>query len=360
MFAMSMFRPRHPVPGRILHAAGVFCLALSAVLVAPVAGQGFVTDVSNKGTVAAAFLEIGVGARSEAMGGAYASSEGRLEGIYWNPAGLAYMDGLGATFSHADWLADTDFDFFAIATPIPVFNAVVAGSFVALSVPEQAVRTVDSPEGTGEFYDAQDFAVTLSLSSRIMESFSVGVSGKYVSQRIWTEEGSALALDVGVYYRTPVPGLSIGSSVSNFGSDISLSGRNLTSVIDPDLTNRGIENIPVDLRTDANTLPQIFRFGMNYQSQIWQRTSIETAVNLMHPTGSTESMNVGAELGFNNFLFVRGGYQNAFERNSINGLTLGGGLDILLRSRNRLVLDYAWSDWGVLESANRFSLGIYL
>ena len=357
---MSTSRYRRPLPGTYFHAALLSCVAICTALVAPASGQGFVTDVSNRGTVAAAFLEIGVGARSEAMGGAYASAEGRMEGIYWNPAGLAYMEGLGATFSHADWLADTDFDFFAIATPIPVFNAVVAGSLVALSVPEQPVRTVESPEGTGEFYDAQDFAVTLSLSSRIMESFSVGLSGKYVSQRIWTEEGSALSLDVGVFYRTPVPGLSIGSSISNFGSDISLSGRNLTSVIDPDLTNRGIENIPVDLRTDANTLPQIFRFGMNYRSQIMARTSFETAVNLMHPTGSTESMNVGAELGFNNFLYLRGGYQNAFERDSINGLTLGGGLDILLRSRNRLVLDYAWSDWGVLQSANRFSLGIYL
>lgn len=355
-----MHRLVNPASGAFIFALGVFCSVIGVTVALPASGQSFVTDVSNKGTVAAAFLEIGVGARSEAMGGAYASAEGRLEGMYWNPAGLAYMDGLGATFSHADWLADTDFDFFAIATPIPLFNAVVGGSFVALSVPEQAVRTVESPEGTGEFYDAQDFAVTVSLSSRIMESFSVGVSGKYVSQRIWTEEGSALALDVGVFYRTPVRGLSIGSSISNFGSDMSLSGRNLTSVIDPDLTNRGIENIPVDLRTDSNTLPQIFRFGMNYRSKILSRTSLETAVNLMHPTGSTESMNVGAEIGFNDFLFVRGGYQNAFERNSINGLTLGGGLDILLRSRNRLVLDYAWSDWGVLESANRFSLGIYL
>lgn len=338
----------------------VFVLAIAGLSVAPARAQEFVTNVSNKGTVSAAFLEIGVGARAEAMGGAYAAASGRLESIYWNAAGLAYLDGLGATFSHTDWLADTQLDFFALATPIPVFNMVIGGSFASMSVPEQAVRTVDSPDGTGELYDAQDIVVTVSAASRIIDAFSVGISGKYIGQRIWTESGNAFALDVGVYYRTPVKGLSIGSSISNFGGDIQLSGRNLTNVIDPDLENRGVENIPVDYRTDAHPLPQIFRFGINYTTTLFSRTTFESAINLMHPTGSTESMNMGAELGYGDFVFLRAGYQNAFERDAINGLTLGGGLDLRLRDRSRIAFDYAWSDWGVLDSAHRFSLGMYL
>lgn len=326
----------------------------------PAMGQEFVQNVSNKGTVSAAFLEIGIGARAEAMGGAYSAASGKLESIYWNPAGLAYMDGIGTTFTHSEWLADTDFDFFAIAAPLPIFNTVVAGSFTALSVPEQAVRTVASPDGTGEFYDARDFAVNVALSARIIESFSVGVSAKYINQRIWTESGSAIAVDVGVYYRTPVNGLAIGSSISNFGGDLSLEGRNLTAVIDPDPNNRGIDNVPVDYRTDAHPLPQIFRFGILYETQLFARTSLITAVDLMHPTGSTESVNMGAELGISNLIFFRAGYQNAFERNSINGLTLGAGLDLTLRNRNTFTFDYAWSDWGVLANASRLSLGIYL
>jgi hypothetical protein len=323
-------------------------------------GQEFVRDVSNNGTVAAAFLEIGVGARAEAMGGAYTAQAGRSEMIYWNPAGLAYMDGVAVSFTHAEWLAETSFDFFSVAAPLPFFGSVLGLSFTSLAVPEQEVRTVEAPEGTGERYDAQDYAVNVSFSAKLIPSFSFGLTGKYISQRIWTERGSQFAIDAGVFYQTPLAGLSIGSSISNFGADISLSGKNLSNIIDPDLDNRGIENIPVNYRTDASPLPQIFRFGLSYETPLPGRGNLTTAVDLMHPTGATESMNMGLEYGFNNLIFFRVGYLNRFERNSINGLTFGGGIQYTLKDRSDFVFDYAYSDWGILDKVHRLSLGVYL
>ena len=325
-----------------------------------VQAQDFVTNVSNKGTVAASFLEIGVGARAEAMGGAYAAEAGRPEMIYWNPAGLAYLNGVATSFTHTEWLADTQFDFFTLATPLPFFNSVFAASFTTLGVPEQAVRTVEAPEGTGEFYDARDMAVNFAVASRIISTFSVGITGKYISQRIWSERASQIALDVGVYYQTPFQGLAIGASISNFGPDMSLAGKNLNDVIDPDLFNRGIENIPVEYKTDSSPLPQIFRFGVTYDTPLPGSGNVVTSVSLLHPTGSTESVNFGIEYGFNDLIFFRGGYQSLYERDSISGLTLGGGLQYILKNRNTLVFDYAWSDWGILRNAHRISLGIHL
>ena len=324
------------------------------------AAQDFVTNVSNKGTVAAAFLEIGVGARAEAMGGAYTAQTGSADMIYWNPAGLAYVDGVAVSFTHTEWLANTSFDFVSIATPLPFFNSVIGASFTMLSIPEQEVRTVEVPEGTGEFYDARDFAVNVSLSAQLIPTFSFGLSGKLISQRIWSEKGSQFALDAGVFYQTPLPGLAIGASISNFGGDISLSGRNLNDIIDPDLVNRGIENIPVEYKTDSSPLPQIFRFGLSYAISLPGRGSLVTGVDLMHPTGSTESMNMGVEYGFNNLIFFRAGYLNRFERDSISGLTLGGGLRYTLQDRSNFVFDYAYSDWGILENVHRISVGVYL
>ena len=338
----------------------VLGLVLLLILAQPGYGQDFVTNVSNKGTVAAAFLEIGIGARAEAMGGSYTAVAGRPEMIYWNPAGLAYTEGLAASFTHAEWLADTNFDFFTIATPLPFFDAVLAASFTSLAVPEQRVRTVLEPDGTGEFYDAQDFAVNLSVAARLISSFSIGVSGKYISQRIWTESASQMALDVGVYYQTPLSGLAIGASISNFGPDMRLEGKNLTNIIDPDLINRGIENIPVEYKTDAFPLPQIFRFGLAYDTPLPGKGNLVTTMSLMHPTGSTESMSLGIEYGFANLIFFRAGYQNLFERDAINGLTLGGGLQYTLRDRSRFAFDYAFSDWGILQKVHRISLGIAL
>ena len=322
--------------------------------------QDFVTNVSNKGTVAAAFLEIGVGARAEAMGGAYAAEAGHPEMIYWNPAGLAYLDGMAATFTHTEWLAETNFDFATLATPLPVFNAVLGISFTTLGTPSQAVRTALEPEGTGEFYNARDMAINFSVASRIISSFSVGVTGKYISQRIWSERGQQMALDVGVYYQTPLRGLALGASIANFGPDMRLSGKNLRDIIDPDPANRGIENIPVSYETDGAPLPQIFRFGLTYNRPLAGFGNLVTSLSLLHPTGSTESVNMGIEYGFNDLLFLRAGYQSLYERNAVNGLTLGGGLQYRLKDRSRFVFDYAWSDWGILQKAHRISMGIHL
>ena len=43
------------------------------------------------GDYSAAFLEIGVGARALAMGGAFCSLANDGTAFYWNPAGLAFM-----------------------------------------------------------------------------------------------------------------------------------------------------------------------------------------------------------------------------------------------------------------------------
>lgn len=326
----------------------------------PAQGQQFVDDVANNGTVAAPFLEIGVGARAEALGGAFTAEAGQVEMVYWNPAGLAFMDALGVSFTHTAWLADAAFDFAAVAVPLPVFSSVVAASVTTLGVPDQPVRTIDNPEGTGETYDARDYAVTVAVASRLISSFSVGLSGKYIHQRIWTESARQIALDVGVRYETPLRGLALGASLSNFGGDMAMGGRNLKDVIDPDLVNEGVENIPVSYETESFPLPQTFRFGMAYERSVARRSTLTGAVSLAHPTAATESISLGLEYGYADLLFVRGGYQNLFERDQENGLTLGFGLQVPLYDRSRAALDYAWSDWGVLERVHRISFALYL
>ena len=48
-------------------------------------------DVSNVGTTAAPFLEIGAGARAVAMGGAFTAIADDPMSLYWNPAALKYL-----------------------------------------------------------------------------------------------------------------------------------------------------------------------------------------------------------------------------------------------------------------------------
>ncbi len=58
------------------------------------------------GTTSANFLEIGYGAAGNAMGGAYVSVTNDLSSIYWNPAGLGYMENNEAFVSIQPWVLD--------------------------------------------------------------------------------------------------------------------------------------------------------------------------------------------------------------------------------------------------------------
>jgi len=318
----------------------------------------FVTDVGNVGTSAATFLEIGVGARAMAMGGAYAAVANDVSALYWNPAGIAWVDGYQVEFMHNDWIANTNFDFAGIVIPLPVIRSTIGFSYTTLDYGTDVVRTVDRPEGTGEKFSARDIAVCISIASALTDRFAFGLSGKYVNQRIWSETGSAMALDFGVFYNTMLEGLRLGASMANFGNEIQLSGRNLRNTIDTDKQVANFDRVPVNLKTGAYPLPLLFRVGISYEKTMGAFGNMLLSMDVNHPSNATESINFGFEYGFANMFYLRGGYENYKERDSINGMTLGGGVNIYKLGSTGIRIDYAWSDWGILENAQRFSVGV--
>jgi len=318
----------------------------------------FVTNVAGVGTSAATFLEIGVGARAVGMGGSYVAVANDASALYWNPAGIAWVNSVQSEMMHTEWLAGTKFDFVGLAVPVAFFRSSFGVSFTSLDYGESPVRTVDRPEGTGERYGAHDFAVGLTYAVALTDRFSFGITGKYISQRIWSEAGNTMAVDLGVFYNTMFEGLKLAAAISNFGGEIGLSGRHLTTIHDPDIRIANFDRVPVDYKVGSYPLPLLFRVGISYQKQFGQFGDILLAMDVLHPSNTTESINLGMEYGFGNMFYCRAGYQNLFERDSINGLTLGGGIDYYLAGRMGIRVDYAWSDWGILENTQRFSLGL--
>jgi hypothetical protein len=318
----------------------------------------FVTDVSGTGTSAAAFLEIGVGARATAMGGAYASIATDVSALYWNPAGISWTPNMKAEFTHSEWLAETSFDYVGIVVPVPRLSSAIGLSFCTLNYGEQLVRTVDRPEGTGEVYGARDFAIGLTYALSLTDRFSFGLTSKYIQQRIWSESGSAFAVDVGVFYNTMLKGLRLGACMSNFGSEIQLGGRNLRTIKDPDETLTNYDRVPVDYTTSAYPLPLLFRFGISYEMTFGKYNDFIISTDVLHPNNRTESICFGMEYAFADMFYFRGGYQNLFERDTINGLTFGGGVAYSIRGNMKFNVDYSWSDWGVLQNTQRFTVAV--
>ncbi len=318
----------------------------------------FQTEVANVGTNAAAFLEIGVGARAMGMGGAYVSVANDPTALYYNPAGIVWVDNIQLELMHNEWLVGTNFDFVGVTLPMPFWNSSIGFSLTMLDFGDQPVRTETRPEGTGEFYGARDYSVTATFAAALTESFSFGVTGKYINQQIWNVSGGTAAMDLGIFYTTPVNGLRIGMSIANFGGELRISGRDLDSTVDPDPDNENIDRIPVTLQTESYPLPLMFRAGISYSMNMGAAGNLLVSSDLLHPSNATESINAGVEYGYAGIFFLRAGYENSFEQDAINGLTFGGGIDYVRPGSIGFRLDYAFSDWGVLEDVHRFSLGL--
>jgi opacity protein-like surface antigen len=318
----------------------------------------FQTDVSGVGTSAANFLEIGIGARATAIGGAYASLAEDPSALYYNPAGIVWLEGMQVEFMHNNWLIGTKHDFLGVTIPLPVFRSSLGFSYIALDYGEQAVRTTERPEGTGEFWSALDYAAALTYAVALTNRFSFGLSAKYIHQQIWHSTGAAMAVDLGVQYHTGWHGLKVGMSMSNFGTQIRLSGRDLDSTKDPDDENENVDRVPVEYKTGDYPLPILFRAGISWHRSWGSLGSTLLAVDMHHPSTSTEYMNLGFEYGIRDIFFLRAGYESLFEENHKNGLTLGAGLSYPIRNSFHIKIDYAYSDWGMLDNANRFSVGL--
>ena len=330
----------------------IFILNLNSVL------AQFETEVSGVGTHAAEFLVIGVGARAMAMGGAYAAVANDPTALYYNPAGIVWMDNIQIEVMHNEWLVDTDYDFIGATMPLAFWNSSIGLSFIMLNFGEQPVRTVERPKGTGETYSATNYAFAVTFATALTDNFSFGMSGKYIQEKIWHAVGGAPALDLGIFYNTPYKGLRLGMSMSNYGGELSLSGRDLDTTVDPDPANDGVWRVPVTYKTNGYPLPLLFRFGISYEQYLGDVGTVILATDLNHPSNSTESINLGIEYGYAGIFFLRAGYENLYERDAINGLTLGGGVDYMMPGIIGFRVDYAFSDWGPFESAHRFSLGL--
>ncbi len=321
----------------------------------------FDTDADKRGSAAATMLGIGVGARAEALGGAFVAIADDPSALYWNPAGITQIKSISLQVTKTDWFVNTDFSVLDLVVPLPSLGSALGFHLAMLDYGENPVRTVFRPEGTGETYSASDFVAGLYFAMGITDRVSTSLGVKYFKQNIWHVSGSAVGFDLSILFQTPLEGLKLGGMISNLGPEFGLSGRDLTSIMDVDgrkpifLNN---DNVPINLATETYPLPLLFRFGIAYKYYLSENNSLTVATNLNHPSNNVETVDFGFEANIFNSFYLRAGYQSLFADAAENGLTLGAGINYKVLDIATFVVDYSWSDWGVLSSVNRFSIGI--
>ncbi len=316
-------------------------------------------SLTKTGTTSAQFLKIQVGARAVGMGGAYVALADDISSIYWNPAGLARLEGQGAiNFVYSNWLADTKFNFAASALKAGDFGT-IGVSITALTMPDMEVRNEFEPEGTGEYFSAMDMALGISYARKLTDRFSMGFNAKYILEKIWHMSASTFAFDIGLLFQTSADWLVLGISVSNFGSKMRYTGKDAFVYYDfiPDQYGDS-EHIFANLQTDQWELPLIFRFGLAAEIINDEYHAFTAALEMRHPNDNTESVSLGVEYGFLKRFYLRMGYQALFEQDSEKGITAGAGFVYYLSPQMPLHLDYAYADWNRLTAVHRFSIEI--
>lgn len=310
------------------------------------------------GTTAGQFLGISVGPRAIAMGSAFVAANDDATSLYWNPGAFQQAGTSQLVFSNTDWLVGTKFRWFGFMLNLGDENA-VGVSLTQLDYGEEDVTTVAAPNGTGERWSAQDLAIGLSYCRRLTDRFSMGATVKYVEQRIWNESASAFAFDLGLLFVTGFNDMRLGVSMSNFGGEMTLAGRDLLERVDIDPLNSGSNKALVgNLKTDPWAIPLLFRVGVAMDAYKDDMFRVTVAADALRPNDNEESVNVGGEFAFNDMVFLRGGYKSVFGEGAEEGLSLGAGVKYTADGLGALEVNYAFTKFGLFGNINTIALAI--
>jgi len=323
-------------------------LLLAVWLAVPaVAGQ------NNLGSAGAQFLKIGVGSRYQGMAEASTAVANDVYSMYWNPAGLAGIEEWAIGFTNVNWLLDVNLNYVAVAKrfeDIGVFGA----SVTVLSTGEQEVTTVLQQNGTGENYSASSYAIGFSYSRQLTDQFAFGGTVKVIGEELGRVDSRGVGVDFGTMLHTGFRSLRFGMSIANVGPDLKFSGEALKIGFDDQSGSGANDPVDAELRTSPYSLPLTFRLGVAYDLEFGPKSILLLAGDFSHPNDDEQKASLGAQFGFMERFFLRGGYKINYDEET---LAFGAGLSAPINDATRIEIDYAWQDFGRLESTQRFSVG---
>ena len=192
--------------------------------------------------------------------------------------------------------------------------------------------------------------------------------GMVISSATSMPDGTVVigSYDNRLYFFTPdgnrENGLSIGMSISNYGTPMKYDGMDLLQPIDisPDESGN-FKDVEGQYRLQSWELPLIFRVGVSVTALKNSHNELTLAVNALHPNNNSESLNIGGEYqlalpGANQF-FLRAGYRGLYLDSSEYGWTFGGGVNLALLNNRKIKLDYAYKTIGLLGNFSMFTVG---
>lgn len=334
---------------------GILWMVVSAAVgAAPAAHAG---SDGRRGTSGATELQLPVGARGTALGGAVASDVSGIEAMFWNPAGLAATPGTEALFSHTRFFADMKLNYAGVATKAGGLGTIGISAKV-LSVGEILVTTEQAPDGTGEVLTPTFSVLSLGWGRAFTDRVNFGSSINYVHEEIANNVANGVAFDFGVQYGTDWHGFRFGVAMRNIGPSMQFSGPGFEissrdPASDPNAGNRtlGFTSAPFEMPS----------YLLLSSSAVLARnpTSRLTAMGAFQSNNfSGDQVRGGLEWGYRDYVMLRASYFGTFNGvtnaagdesfsfdggdDLYKGIALGGGLMTRFGDAGKLGVDLAW------------------
>ncbi len=320
--------------------------ALVSCLLAGAAGAGELIRLygdENTGTAGAQFLRVPVGARAVSLGKAYSSLAMDGSAPFWNPAGIMRTPGRKNFFaSHTKYTADIEMNHVSLHGRRQNFGFGLSAGILRSG---DILRTTEfHQDGTGQYFNANQFFLGASLARAMTDHFSIGGTVKYYQENLDQWQIKSLMFDMGILYFVGAGDVWIGFTVRNFGGDLQPSGS-------PPALSGGYTHA-----TDFQKFPAPTEgsFGASKAWSLSRKLGLLTTADFNHPSDNIESFRLGGELEVNRMLFLRAGYETGRPE---NGLSAGFGVQ-LKRQQFLIRVDYAYADMGSFGTIHYVSLDL--
>lgn len=301
------------------------------------------------------FLNVGVGARAAGMGESFVTNGDDIGVAFWNPAGIGQLKGVHVMVDMNRWISDIGQYSIAASSEIGSYG-VVGMTFTMMDygvIHGTTIDLVSAGSGAFEYVETgnvavNNFALGLVYARAISTQFSIGGQVRYVysglgSNMIQTASSSekmdnnlsAIAFDLGTRFNTEFKDLTFSMSLRNFSREARY-----------------------PRMSQGYYLPLVFTLGFSIDAAalVFPEHSVHSLVllvNGLHPMDYSEKLNVGAEYGFNKYLFLRGGYKFNY---SIESYSAGIGFRHPVSADEYLQFDYAYTAIQYFNGVHRISI----
>jgi hypothetical protein len=198
------------------------------ILILVLGGIATATAEDGDGGYAGAFLQVPIGARPAAMGGAYLSLSTDGTGALYNPAGLASIRSLLFSSSYRLMDLDRTLSYVSVAIPTAKLSTIGFGWRYAGSGSVEARNSDGDPLGFELVQHNHEFHVV--FAKRFERFFSAGFKGSYLHSQFNELSSFSVSLDMGLMFHysymfprekrelMPVQDITIGVVVRNLGA----------------------------------------------------------------------------------------------------------------------------------------------